>query len=273
MMINNLLSSGVGDFLSSWIGVLIFVLVDVLIAVAIIAIMYKYVFKYLFDFVIALIGSIITSPLALVVIILSKRHIIKTNEYTTVFSKTVVAGKGGKKVTLHSFTVCSELTGEITKLGAFLRKTRIENLPRLYDMLFFKLALVGVKPLSAVDEQFVAEEDYIRFSVRPGLINPLYIYPTEEGRKRTYDDMFNSDKTYAENVGLFTDLRVLLIAAIGKIRGEKRDIYGEVKEKEYAPLLLERGEISLGDYEEAVRESSQEIEEEPETTYDGIEEE
>jgi lipopolysaccharide/colanic/teichoic acid biosynthesis glycosyltransferase len=273
MMIENLLDAG--DFLSSWIGVLIFVLVDVAIAVAIVALLYKYFFKYLFDFLIALAGSVITSPLALVVIILSKRHIIKTNEYTTVFNKTTVAGKGGKKVVLHSFTVCSAVTGELTELGAFLRKSRIENLPRLYDMLICRLALVGVKPLSLVDEKFVAEEDYGRFSVRPGFLNPLYIYPSDEEQK-TYEEMFDSDKAYVAKIGLFTDVHVIVSALLGKIRGEKRDIYGETREKEYSKVLLERGEISLGDYEEALNdvqtETSVAEKKEDDTSYDGTEE-
>jgi lipopolysaccharide/colanic/teichoic acid biosynthesis glycosyltransferase len=273
MMINNLLSSGMGDFLSSWIGVLIFVLVDVVIAVAIVAVLYKYIFKYLFDFVIALVGSIVTLPLSLVIIIWSKAHIIKTNEYAAVFTKTEAAGKDGKKIVLHSFTVNSGLTGELTKLGGFLRRTGIENLPRLYDVLLFKLALVGVKPLSVADEQFVAEEDYVRFSVRPGLLNPLYIYPTEEGKKRTYEDMFDSDKTYKKRVGLFTDLRIIFAFLLGKIRGDKRDIYGEVKETEYSRLLLERGEISVADYEEAIKELTEEEQQDAEPSYDGIEEE
>jgi lipopolysaccharide/colanic/teichoic acid biosynthesis glycosyltransferase len=278
MMINNLLSSGLEDFLSSPIGILIFVLVDVLIAVAIIAVLYKYFFKYLFDFLIALIGSVITSPLALVVIILSKRHIIKTNEYTRVFTKTVAAGKNGKKVVLHSFTVCSELNGELTKLGAFLRKTGIEMLPRIYDVLICRLALVGVKPLSLVDEKFVSEEDYARFSVRPGLMNPLYIYPSNSDKK-TYEEMFDSDKAYAAKVGLFTDLRVVFSVLIGKIRGDKRDVYGETKEKEYSKALLEQGEISLRDYEEALRDvqleqsdsDDAEDDAEDQTSYDGTE--
>jgi hypothetical protein len=63
---------------------------------------------------------------------------------------------------------------------------------------------------------------------------------------------------------------------LGKIRGEKRDIYGETREKEYSKVLLERGEISLGDYEEALNdvqtETSVAEKKEDDTSYDGTEE-
>lgn len=249
-----LLAADLGDFLSTWYGILLFAVIDIVIAVIIVAVTYRWVFKYVFDFLAGLVAAIVTSPVWLVVIALSRVHMIKTNEYKHLFARRTVAGRGGKRIVLHSFTVKDDLNGEYTRLGEILHKTGIEKLPIVFDLLLLRVSLVGVRPLSVVDEKFVSGEDYARFSARPGFVNPALLYAG--GKKElSYADMFESDARYAaEKYGFFVDIAVLVTLLVRKIRGERAALTGEPAEKSYAEILFENGEISAADYAAALAE-------------------
>ncbi len=248
-----LLAADLGDFLSQWYGILLFALIDAAIAVVIVAVTYRWVFKYVFDFLSGLVAAVVTSPIWLTVIVLSRRHIIKTKEYAHVFARRTAIGRNGKKITLHSFTVRRD-DGEYTRLGEFLHKTGIERLPAVFDLLTLRVSLVGVRPLSAVDEKFVSGEDYARFAARPGFVNPLVLY-TDGKKEISYEAMFDADKRYvSEKYAFFIDVAVLVTLLVRKIRGEKTALKGEIAEKGYAEALLARGEIAPEDYAAACAE-------------------
>ncbi len=248
-----LLAADLGDFLTEWYGVLLFVLIDILIVLVIVAVTYRLVFKNILDFLCGLVATLVTSPVWLVVIALSRAHMIKTNEYKSVFSTRIVAGKNGKKVALHSFTVRDDLNGEYTALGAVLHRTGIEKLPAVFDLLTLRTSLVGGWALSPVDEKFVTEEDYARFSVRPGYFHPS-VLPADKDAGVTYEDLFRAEREYAARFGFFSDVAILVTALVRGIRGEKYEIVGETAEMSYAEALLSRGEISREDYAAALAE-------------------
>lgn len=260
-MIENLLAFDAGDFFSSWYGVLILTILYTTAAILLITLAYRPFFKGFFDFLAGLVASVVTLPVALVIIILSCVHIIKTNEYASVFSVRKVAGKNGRTIGLHSFTVTANLTGELTKLGKFLRRTGLEKLPLVYDLLLLRISLVGVKPLSLTDEKFVSEGDYDRFAAKPGIFNPLLVYDRAGDGELSYEEMFDSDRQYVEKTGLFKDISVLFTALLRKIRGEKENIFGETAQSEYCDVLLSRGEIDRALYDEARAESDEEEDE------------
>lgn len=258
IMLNGLLASDLADFLSSWYGILIFVLIDIAVALLIVVVLYRWFFKYFFDFIIGLLAAAVTSPVWLITAIVSKVNIIKTNEYQKVFTTRLVAGKGGKTIRLHSFTVVDGVNGELTKIGKVLRDTRIEKIPAVFDLLSMRMSIVGVKPLSITDEKFIYDVDYDRFAARPGYVNPL-VTAGDNTPEPTYEDMFHSDKTYAAKCGFFRDIGILLTALVHKIRGDKRRVLGEATDKDYVDVLLERGEISQETYDEARAEEAAEI--------------
>lgn len=258
-MIENLLAFDAGDFFSAWYGILFLVVLYSTAFLLLATLAYRPVFKSLFGFLAGLVASVLTLPVALVIIIASGAHIIKTNEYPSVFTVREVAGKDGKKIALHSFTVSANLTGELTSLGKFLRRTGLEKLPRVYDLLLLRVSLVGVKPLSLADEKFVEEEDYERFAAKPGIFNPLLTYD-KTGDELTYEEMFFSDKQYVEKIGLWKDISILFTAFLRKIRGEKGNIFGEAADADYCDVLLSRGEIDRALYDEAHLEEDDETE-------------
>lgn len=255
-----LLAADFADFLATWYGKTIFVIADVLIALLIVAVLYRPFFKGFFDFTVGLLLSVVTSPVWIVIAIVSKVQAVKTGEYKHVFKKTYYAGKRGKRFALYSFTVERDEDGQLTPLGAFLRRTGLEKLPYVFALVTLRYSLVGVKPIGMVDEKFVAEEDYERFLARPGMCNPLAL----QGKKKdlTYEEMFVSDIRYAKKYGFFRDVAILFLTLVHTVRGDGNDSFGEAGREEYARVLLDRGEIDRGDYDEAVAEEEEYLREE-----------
>lgn len=250
-----LLAGDLGDFLASAGGKLLVTAIIVLLSVGIVAALYRWVFKYLIDFAVGAFVSFVTLPLVLLIAIVSAVHIIKKEEYEDIFTETAVAGRKGKRVILHSFTVRNDETGELTSFGAFLHKTKLEYLPAFYDLALFRRSIVGVRPLSLTDEKFVNEEDYARFNAPIGLLNPLILRDGKE--ELTYEDMFAADARYAQKITLWGDLKVVVIAFLNFVRGDKKHAAGETEERSYAQALLERGEITAEDLAEAQAEDEE----------------
>lgn len=130
------------------------------------------------------------------------------------------------------------------------------------------LSFIGVRKFSFIDAAFVSEDDEGRFSVRPGLINPLVVSGDEE---TDYKEMLHSDIRYARRMSLFGDLKIFFSWLLKTIRGEKGYL-GVTEDKTYAESLLEEGTISREDFDSVARSAAAE-EEELRKTYEPVEEE
>ncbi|MES2439809.1 MAG: sugar transferase [Verrucomicrobiota bacterium] len=106
----------------------------------------------------------------------------------------------------------------ITKVGRFIRKTSIDELPQLFNVLKGEMSLVGPRP-PLPDE--VSKYEWLfrrRLSVKPGITCVWQI----SGRSgTTFDEWMNMDKQYVENWSLLLDLKILLktIPAVLLCRG------------------------------------------------------
>ena len=127
-----------------------------------------------FDFFIALLGLILLCPLLVIIFLLS---LFDTG--SPIFIQTRV-GKNKKTFKLIKFrtmtvgthSVASHLASKtsITKFGSFLRKTKIDELPQLINVLKGDMSLVGPRPnLSNQKELIVERENAGVYSVRPGI--------------------------------------------------------------------------------------------------------
>jgi len=99
----------------------------------------------------------------------------------------------------------------ITRTGRFLRRTSLDELPQLFNILRGEMSLVGPRPLPLRDCDRLQEADEARYHRRlgalPGLTGPWQV----SGRSRTgFDDMLNLDLEYIEHWTLGRDLRLLL---------------------------------------------------------------
>lgn len=99
----------------------------------------------------------------------------------------------------------------ITKFGHFLRKSSMDELPQLWNVLRGDMSLVGPRPMMINQQQRYPGTDY--YSLRPGITG----YWQTAGRNRTtFEARAEYDDSYAANVSFPNDLRVL-IATIGVV--------------------------------------------------------
>ncbi len=105
----------------------------------------------------------------------------------------------------------------ITRFGAFLRKTSLDELPQLFNVLLGDLSLVGPRPLPVRDfERF--NEFYFnrRFSVKPGI---TCIWQVSGRSQTTFDEWIQQDLAYIDNWSLALDLKILFRTLPAVLRG------------------------------------------------------
>lgn len=105
----------------------------------------------------------------------------------------------------------------VTRVGAFLRRTSLDELPQLWNVIGGDMSLVGPRPIPVwVADQLQDPKLYRRFSVQPGLTGLWQV----EGRQQDFDWMAMQDLRYIDNWSLLLDLRILLATIPAMIRGE-----------------------------------------------------
>ena len=139
--------------------------------------MYKHFFKRLIDVILSFIGGIVLLPIFLIIAIA-----IVIDDPGPVFFKQKRVGKNKKLFWLHKFRSMKVKTPDIpthlltnpeqyiTRVGKFLRKTSLDELPQVYDILFNKMSIIGPRPALWNQDDLIAERDkYGANDVKPGL--------------------------------------------------------------------------------------------------------
>ena len=136
--------------------------------------MYAKYFKRPFDFVCSLLALIVLSPVLLILYIL-----IRCNMGAPVLFRQTRPGKDEKLFDIYKFRTMTSKKGpdgkllpdaeRLTKLGLFLRKTSLDELPELINILKGDMSLVGPRPLIVQYLPLYNEEQKRRHTVRPGL--------------------------------------------------------------------------------------------------------
>lgn len=184
--------------------------------------------KRFLDFVIAAVGLLALCPV-LVIAALA----IKLNSPGPVFHRGERAGKDGRAFRIFKFrTMVSDASGRgpgitrsedprVTRIGRLLRKTKLDELPQMLNVLRGEMSLVGPRP---EDPRFVAHytpEQRRILGVRPGITSPASLHYRDESRllageewERVYlEDVLPRklaiDLEYIEHSSPWTDLGVL----------------------------------------------------------------
>lgn len=174
--------------------------------------MYKNFFKRIIDFTVAFIILLIIWPLLLVFAIIL--HF--ANKGAGAFFLQERPGKGGKIFKLIKFKSMTDErddNGEllpddmrITKMGKFVRKTSIDELPQLINVLKGDMALIGPRPLLVKYLPLYNKEQIRRHEVRPGISGWAQCH----GRNSlSWTERFKFDIWYVDHISLTTDLRVI----------------------------------------------------------------
>jgi lipopolysaccharide/colanic/teichoic acid biosynthesis glycosyltransferase len=172
--------------------------------------------KRLFDLVVSLIFLILLSPFILLVsiaiLIESKGGVIFTQERVGQFAKPFPMYKFRSMVADASqkgpyFTAKGD--PRVTRVGAFLRKTSLDELPQLLNVLKGDMSLVGPRPdVFAQQSNYTQEEWEKRMSVKPGITGLAQATLRNVGGpgRRTALDL-----EYVDNISFGLDLKILLL--------------------------------------------------------------
>lgn len=117
----------------------------------------------------------------------------------------------------HAFKIKDD--PRITKVGKFLRKTSIDELPQLLNVLLGDMTIVGPRPPLPREVENYSEYELQRLYVTPGLT--CYWQITPNRNDMTFNEWLNMDLQYIQKRSLKTDLRIILgtFGAVFKMNG------------------------------------------------------
>ena len=185
--------------------------------------MYKHFFKRVLDFLISLIAIICLSPFFLVMMVLL--HF--ANKGAGVFFLQDRPGKDAKLFNVIKFKSMTDETDEngvplpndqrITKIGKFMRKFSIDELPQLFNVLKGDMSLIGPRPLLTRYLLIYNSEQARRHEVRPGLTGWAQVH----GRNNiTWKEKFELDIWYVDHCTLWTDIKVIFMTIKNVVSGK-----------------------------------------------------
>ncbi len=161
------------------------------------------------------------------------------------------AGKGGKVFKIYKFRtmklpedsldengIMLEPKQRITKLGRFLRKTSIDELMQLFNVLNGTMSVIGPRPTLPYQIENYTDEQRRRLEMRPGITGLAQV----NGRNNlSWTEKIEYDVTYVDSFSLWLDIKILFktVATVFKSEGiefVKNDAINAKEEKEKAEI-------------------------------------
>ena len=102
-----------------------------------------------------------------------------------------------------------------TALGRFLRRTSLDELPQIWNVLRGDMSLVGPRPVTAPELDRYGAYRHIYLDLRPGVTGLWQVAGRSNG---CYAERLAMDQRYAQNIGLFSDLQLIARTAVVVIR-------------------------------------------------------
>ncbi|AMS31042.1 exopolysaccharide biosynthesis protein [Hyphomonadaceae bacterium UKL13-1] len=179
-------------------------------------------FKRLFDVICSLVGLIFLAPLLITIAIL-----IKATSPGPVLFAQLRTGLGGKTFTIYKFRTMTTLENgdrivqacrhdsRITRVGSFLRRSSLDELPQLWNVLIGDMSVVGPRPHAVAHDHYygaLLPEYRDRFRAKPG-ITGLAQCNGARGPTETLDKMsrrIRLDLAYIERWSLAMEARILV---------------------------------------------------------------
>lgn len=175
--------------------------------------MYKYFFKRVISLLLAICGLIICAiPMVIITIL------IKCDSKGPALFKQVRLGKGMKPFTCYKFrTMCqgafekggiasSESDSRITKVGAVLRRTSLDELPQMLNILNGTMAIIGPRPILDFEfEPYKGNRRYVRrYDALPGMFCTVDLDLRATADRET---QFEMDAQYVDDMSFTLDVR------------------------------------------------------------------
>lgn len=189
------------------------------------------------DILLSAVGLVVLSPLFLMASIL-----IKATSPGPVFFVQDRLGKDMKVFKIIKFRtmvegaenkgdglfVCSGNDSRVTRVGRVLRRTSIDELPQLINVLKGDMSLVGPRPpvtYHPYKPEGYAEAQKKRFAMRPGITGLAQVRLRASA---PWDERFEIDKEYVDNFSVLLDIRLLVQTVLVAISG--RNLYRTIRE-------------------------------------------
>ena len=174
---------------------------------------YRKFLKRVLDFVLAGFFLLLLSPLFIIIMVL-----VRLESAGPVFFKQKRLGKSGRVFKIWKFRTMQQFHRlsdhqvfhdhpEITRVGRFLRRYKLDELPQLFNILKGDMAVIGPRPCLPELKNEFDENGHARLLVKPGLagladINGGYFLP--------WPKRWVHDKRYVENISFWLDLKILV---------------------------------------------------------------
>ena len=176
--------------------------------------MYKHFFKRVFDFLISLIALLCISPILLFFIV----TLYFANKGAGVFFFQERPGKNNKIFKVIKFKSMTDEKDEngvllpndqrITKVGKFIRKFSIDELPQLINILKGDMSLIGPRPLLKRYLELYTPEQARRHEVRPGLTGWAQVH---DRNNISWTEKFKLDVWYVDHCSFWVDIKVIFM--------------------------------------------------------------
>ncbi|MBY5029527.1 sugar transferase [Streptococcus suis] len=184
------------------------------------------ILKRVIDMVFSCLAIVVLSPVLLLIAIA-----IKLDSKGPVLFKQKRVGKNKTHFMIYKFRsmyvdapsdmpthLLKDPTAMITKVGAFLRKTSLDELPQLFNIFKGEMAIVGPRPALWNQYDLIEERDKYRANdIRPGLTGWAQINGRDE---LEIDEKSKLDGYYVENMGLLLDIKCFFGTFISVAKSE-----------------------------------------------------
>ena len=219
--------------------------------------MYAKFFKRIIDFTLSLIALLILSPILLILAIIGAIA-MRGNPFFVQLRPGKVNKKTGKEkifklIKFRTMSNAKDKEGNflsddvrLNKYGNMLRKTSLDELPELLNILIGDMSIVGPRPQLVRDMVFMTEEQRARHSIRPGLTGLAQV----SGRNNiTWEEKFDFDLEYMKKITLFGDIKIIF-RTVGKVfKGSDVVREGTVSDMDFGDWLLSEGKVDKETYE------------------------
>lgn len=230
---------------------------------------YSRFMKRTLDFLISLVGILVLSPILLILWLLT----LIFQGYPAIY-KQARPGKNHKLFNIYKFRSMNNKKDEngnllpdemrITKFGKFLRKTSLDELPQLFNILKGDMSIVGPRPRLVKDMMFYDEEVFKYYVIAPGLTGPTQ---TTGRNQNTWEQVFEKDIAYLHKITFWGDIKIFfktftsVFSSTGETHSNAEEDKTKPKDKEqeyyYADYIKRVGKISEEQYNLGIELSKQ----------------
>ena len=202
--------------------------------------MYKTLFKRILDFIASFIGLLVLSPVFIIITI----GLFFANQGKPFFFQKR-PGKNGKIFNIIKFKTMNDkrdpsgklLSDELrlTKIGAFVRKTSLDEIPQLINVLKGEMSLIGPRPLLPEYLNLYNDFQRRRNDVKPGITGWAQV----NGRNTiSWEQKFEYDVWYVDHLNFLLDIKILLLTVKKVFLSEGITQDGHVSSEEFKGNVL-----------------------------------